>query len=144
MAKLECETFQWVKEFTLGNMVGVQKNWVPVQIIEQMGSVSFRVELSDGTVFQGHQDQIRKRHDPVYTAPMPTMVGSLDQDTSVPPATATLPELPRSDELPSLSPQRPDSTEHSHPQATGVEEAPTTRHYPARDRRPPDHLTYDS
>ena len=85
MTKLECETFQWVKEFTLGNMVGV-----------------------------------------------------------VPPTTVTLPELPRSDELPSLSPQRPDSTEHFHPQATVVEEAPTTRRYPARDRRPPDHLTYDS
>ena len=81
---------------------------------------------------------------PLYTAPVPTMVEPPDQDTSVPPATATLPELPRSDELPSLSPQRPDSTEHSHPQAPGVEEAPTTRCYPARDRRAPDRLTYDS
>ena len=120
------------------------KNWVPGQIIEQMGSVSFRVELSDGTVCQRHQDQIRKRHDPVDTAPMPTMVEPPDQDTSVPSATVTLPEQPRSDELPSLSPQRPDSTEHSHPQATVVEEALTTRRYPARDRRPPDRLTYDS
>ena len=85
-----------------------------------------------------------KRHDPVYTAPVLTMVEPQVHDISVPPATATLPELPRSDELPSLSPQRPDSTEHSHPQATGVEEAPTTRRYPARDKRPPDHLTYDS
>ena len=25
MTKLECETFQWVKEFKLGTMVGVQK-----------------------------------------------------------------------------------------------------------------------
>ena len=121
------------------------KNWVPGQIIEQMGSVSFRVELSNGTVCQRHQDQIRKRHDPVDTAPMPTMVEPPDQDTSVPSsATVTLPEQPRSDELPSLSPQRPDSTEHSHPQATVVEEALTTRRYPARDRWPPDRLTYDS
>ena len=120
------------------------KNWVPGQIIEQNGSVSFRVELNNGTVCQRHQDQIRKRQDPVDTTPMPTMVQPPDQDTSVPPATVTLPELPRSDELPRLSPQRPDSTEHFHPQATVVEEAPTTRRYPARDRRPPDHLTYDS
>ena len=36
------------------------KNWVPGQIVEQMGSVSFRVELNDGTVCQRHQDQIRR------------------------------------------------------------------------------------
>ena len=66
-------------------------------------------------------DQIHKRHDPVDTPPMPAMVEPPNQDTSVPPATVTLPELPRSDELPSLSPQRPDSTEHSYPQATVVE-----------------------
>ena len=91
-----------------------------------------------------HQDQIRKRHDPVDTAPMPKIVESSDQNTLVPSATATLPELPSADEVPSLSPQRPDSTEHSHPQAPVVEEAPTTRRYPARDRRPPHRLTYDS
>ena len=98
--------------------------------------------VKDTRIRSGHQDQIRKRHDPVDTVPMPTMVEPPDQDTSVPSATVTLPELPRSDELPSLSPQRPDSTEHSHPQATVVEEALTTRRYPARDRRLPDRLTY--
>ena len=113
-------------------MVGVQKNWVPGKIIEQMGSVSFQVELNDGTVCQKHQDQTRKRHDPVDRAPTPTMVEPPDQDTLVPPATATLPELPSSDEVPSLSPQRPASTEHSHPQAHVVEEAPTTRCYPSK------------
>ena len=75
---------------------------------------------------------------------MPKIVEPSDQNTLVPSATATLPELPRSDEVPSLSPQRPESTEHSHPQAPVVEEAPTTRCYPARDRRPPDRLTYES
>ena len=83
------------------------KNWVPGQIVKQMGSVSFRVELNDGTVCQTHQDQIHRRHDPVDTASMPTMVEPPDLDTSVPPATATFPEMPNS----SLSPQRHDSTE---------------------------------
>ena len=56
----------WVWNFSVGERIYTwqygrgAKNWVPGQIIEQMGSVSFRVELSDGTVFQGHQDQIRK------------------------------------------------------------------------------------
>ena len=90
-------------------MVGVQKKWVSGQIVEQMGAVSFGVELNDGTVCQRHQ--IRRWYDPVDTAPMPTIVESPDQDTSVPPPTATLPELPNSDESPSLSPQRHDSTE---------------------------------
>ena len=76
--------------------------------------------------------------------PLPTIVEPSGWDTSVPPATAALPELPSSNELPSLSPQMPDSTEHSHPQAPVVEEAPTTRRYPARVRRPPDCLAYDS
>ena len=98
------------------------------------------VELNDGRACQRHQDQIRKCHDPVDTAPMPTIVEPPDQVTSVPPATATLSELTSSDEVPSLSPQRTDSTEHSHPQAPVVEEAPTTRCYPARDRRPHDRV----
>ena len=104
-----------------------KKNWVPGQIVEQMGAVSFRVELNDGTVCQRHQDQIRRRYDSVDTTSMPTIVEPQDRDTSMPPATEPLPELPSSDDL---SPQRPDYTEHSHPQAPVVEEAPTTRHYP--------------
>ena len=116
------------------------KNWMPGQIVKQMGSVSFRVELNDGTVCQRHQDQICRR----IQHPCQQSLEPPDRDTSVPPATAALPELPSSDELPSLSPQRHDSTEHSHPQAPVVEEAPTTRRYSARDRRPPDRLTYDS
>ena len=73
-----------------------------------MGSVSFRVELNDGTVCQSHQDQIRKWYDPVDTASMRTMVEPPDQDTSVPPATATLPELPSSDEQPGVTQQERD------------------------------------
>jgi len=98
-----------VRNFSVGERIYTwqygrgAKNWVPGQIIEHMGSLLFLVELNNGTVCQRHQDQIHKWHDPVDTAPMPTMVEPPDQDTSVPPATATLPELPRSDELSSLS-----------------------------------------
>ena len=69
-------------------MVGVQKNWVPGQIVEEMGSVSSWVELNDGTVCQRHQDQIRRWHDPVDTAHMPTIIEPVpDWDTSVPSVT---------------------------------------------------------
>ena len=77
--------------------------------MKQMGLVSFRVKLNDGTVCQTHQDQICRQHDSVDTAPMPTMVEPPNLDTSVPPATATFPEIPNS----SLSPQRHDSTKQA-------------------------------
>ena len=57
------------------------------------------MELNDGTVCQRYQDQIRRWHDSVDTAPMLTIIEPPDWDTSVPPATATLPELPSSDEF---------------------------------------------
>ena len=89
MTKLKCQTFHWVKEFTLGNNYGRgAKNWVPGQIVEQMSSVSFGVELNDGTVCHRDQDQIHKWHDPVDTAPMPKIVEPSDQNTSVPSATS--------------------------------------------------------
>ena len=54
---------------------------VDLTTMKQMGLVSFRVKLNDGTVCQTRQDQICRQHDSVDTAPMPTMVEPPNLDT---------------------------------------------------------------
>ena len=150
------------RKFTVGEDVYTwqfgrgSKNWVPGQIMEQTGPVSFWVELNSGTVVRRHQDQIRRRYDSVDAAIAPNLIEPPVTVTSEPSVTSTPPEpsvtlTPPDSQNPevhsqphSASSQGPDSTKQPFLEASVGRETPAARRYPERDRRPPIRLSYDS
>ena len=117
MTKLECETFQWVKEFKLDTMVGVQK----------MGA------------WTNHR-----------TNGFSVIPGGIERWNSVPKPPGSDPQMVWSSGY-SIHANNGRTTRSGHFSASchcytsrAAKFRWTTRRYPARERRPPDCLTYNS
>ena len=113
---------------------GAGRRWLPGQIVEMTGPVSFRVLLEDGRRKRCHQDQLRSRvvdnegpdmscGDPDSSFPIP---GPSSSEES-PPIPQDM-EPPEPTDLPTSSPT--ESSTNNQPTET------TARRYPQRQRRP--------
>ena len=115
---------------------GTGSRWLPGQIVEVTGPVSFRVLLGDGRRKKCHQDQLRSRV--VDDGDPDTSRGDPDSGFPIsgPSSSEELPPTPQNTESP--EPRQPtdsptssaDSNSNIRPTET------TTRRYPQRERRP--------
>ncbi len=74
-----------------------QPMWIPAQIVQQTGPVSFKVKLPDGGIHRQHQDQLRKwwDRDTATFDPSPASTGTSVKPTDpVPPQTPTASQKP--------------------------------------------------
>ncbi len=128
--------------------------------MQQTGPVFFKVKLSDRGIHRRHQDQVRKRwdKDTATVDPSPASTGTSVKPTDpVPPQTLTSqkpaweglePPPVEEGEPPREPPREPPSMEkstHGTP-SPAKHHSPAhltdMRHYPLRERRPPDRLTF--
>lgn len=79
------------RHFAVGDFVyacgygGGRPHWIPAQIVQRTGPVSFKVKLDGGITCRRHQDQLHRRFDPA------TEATSTDADTVL---TGTEPLVP--------------------------------------------------
>ncbi len=82
-----------------------QPHWIPAQIVQRTGPVSFKVELDSGGVYCRHQDQLRKRLATTTDTSYPDTATDATPDATetllprpfplnIPEATPEVPELP--------------------------------------------------
>ena len=95
--------------------------WMKGVVIQQLGPVIYTVEV-DGTLLKRHVDHLRQ-----WIAP-----------TGHPDSLSTDNAIQDNFQYPETSRGTPDETNNEEP----VLEEPFSRHYPRRDRRPPDRLTF--
>ncbi len=124
-----------------------QPHWIPAQIVQRTGPVSFKVELDSGGIYRRHQDQLRKRFATTTDTTYPDTATDATPDTTetlLPrPFPLNIPEAtpPEVSELPSLT--NPDSHQlNDSAQGSPPPQEDTQRRYPSRERRPPQKLTY--
>ena len=97
---------------------GRGETWLPGDIVQTLGPVSFQVRLTDGRLVRRHQNQIRKRTD----IAVPDM--SKEDDVLIYPEAVPVP----------ASPMSVPSCDSGTAQSSLTE---TTRRYPSRTRNPP-------
>ncbi len=123
-----------------------QLHWIPAQIVQRTGPISFKVELDSGGIYRRHKDQLRKRFDTTTDATYPDTATDATPDaieTLLPrPFPLNIPEpTPEVPELPSLA--SPDSHQlNNSAHGSPASQVDTQRRYPSRERRPPQKLTY--
>ena len=98
---------------------GRGETWLPGDIVQTLGPVSFQVRLTDGRLVRRHQNQIRKRTD----VAVPDM-SKEDDDVLIYPEAVPVP----------ASPMAVPSCDSGTAQSSLTE---TTRRYPSRTRNPP-------
>lgn len=98
---------------------GRGETWLPGDIVQTLGPVSFQVRLTDGRLVRRHQNQIRKRTD----VAVPDM-SKEDDDVLIYPEAVPVP----------ASPMSVPSCDSGTAQSSLTE---TTRRYPSRTRNPP-------
>ena len=128
------------RTFRVGDTVfmknfGAGRRWLPGQVVEMSGPVSFHVLLEDGRCKRCHQDQLRSRV--VDDGEPDASQGELDSSFPItsPSSSAEVPPIPRSTEpcqptRSSLSTDQPES--HATVQPTKT----TAQRYPQRHRKP--------
>ena len=120
---------------------GQGEKWLPGHIRAQTGPLSFEIQLHDGRTCNRHMDHIRKRgdrsHQSAELADNEDTPRPLKDVTMTSPDTSDTPVTIRESGAQMVDPPTQELTSES---THGVEEP--EQHYPARTRRPPDHLTY--
>ena len=118
------------RSFTAGDRVfaknftpGSSTLWLPGQVLQSTGSLSFKIQLSDGRIITRHMDHIRQRTDRSEIHPEVEL-------------TSTMP-LTAPDPVPETTSDPESSQVEDHTPAS-AETVSESRRYPARVRRPPD------
>ena len=119
-------------------------SWVPGTIVQQLGPVTYLVDVSDGRVWKRHVDHLKDRVAESLTPWTPDQTENIPGDHQIMP-TEKVVDLPTIATPPVIitpsesgtTPLTADDTSPDLP-SLATSNAPTTRRYPARERRPPD------
>ena len=115
---------------------GTGNTWIPGEITESSGPVSFMVKCGDGKLIRRHQDHLRHRRD--EQALEQSNETSDDAWIDVSSNDDTPENAETSDENAEIA--QPEAEPQSTPRVEANTEQSTRKQYPTRERRPPDRL----
>ena len=119
-------------------------SWVPGTIVQQLGPVTYLVDVSDGRVWKRHVDHLKDRGAESLTPWTPDQTENIPGDPQMMPSeqVVDLPTIATPPVIitPSESGTTPLTSDDTLPDlpSLATSNASTTRRYPARERRPPD------
>ena len=119
-------------------------SWVPGTIVQQLGPVTYLVDVSDGRVWKRHVDHLKDRGAESLTPWTPDQTENIPGDPQLMPTeqVVDLPTIATPPVIitPSESGTTPLTSDDTLPDlpSLATSNASTTRRYPARERRPPD------
>ena len=108
--KLDHDTSKALRSFAVGDLVYTQNfsatppKWIPGEVVEVTGPLSYKVKLEAGTIARRHVDHLRQRSSPVAVETQPPTVDPL-----------TLPDIPP-DPAPPAPPAPPPTLPRQQPQ----------------------------
>ena len=135
----------WARNFRVGSM------WVPAMVVDQLGPLSYLVQLKDGELWRRHLDHLRAGSDqpPSLTTPeraeddsVPCPEQASPEKTAV--AIPPIPTVPLSNASesnasePNVAEPNASESHSTTPHQPNEEQSANARRYPIRNRKPPE------